>query len=156
MSKKENIDRILELMGQMMRSHHVSKQNIQPWLHLDLTKEQLRVIFLLSFKRKASPGEVAEAFGVPKANVTSVIDRLVVKGLVSRQENPDDRRSHILSLTDEGRKQVAEFQETKVALFRRILDRMDEEALDSLYKGLKALIGALKEEGEANGCNQDR
>jgi len=156
MSKNENINRILELMGQMMQSHQVNKHNIQPWLHLELTKEQLRVIFLLSFKGKASPGEVAEAFGVPKANVTSVIDRLVGKGLVSRQENPKDRRSYILSLTEEGRSQVEKLREMGIAKFKRTLDRMDEERLESLHRGLEALIAALKEEGDANGCNQGR
>jgi len=156
MGKKENIDRILELMQQMMHSNHVHRHNVQPWLHLELTKEQLRVIFLLSFKGKSSPGDVAEAFGVPRANVTSVIDKLVGKELVSRQENPDDRRGQILSLTEEGRKRVEELLEMQVTMFQRVLERMDEESLDSLYRGLKALIIALEEEGESNGCNQGR
>ncbi len=154
MGKKENVNRILELLQKMMHSHHVHRHNIQPWLKLDLTKEQLRVVFLLSFRGKASPGEVAGAFSVPRANVTSVIDKLVGKGLIRRQENPDDRRSQILTLSEEGRKKVEELLEMQVTVFRRILGRMDEESLDSLRSGLEGLIAALREEREANGCNQ--
>jgi len=151
MDKKENIKSIIGLMHNLMLS--AKAHDPHPWLHLELTREQLRVIFLLSFKGRASPGEVAESFGVPKANVTSVIDRLVGKGLVSRQENPGDRRSYILSLTEEGRSQVERLREIGAARIKRVLERMPDEALASLRTGLESLITALKKEGEANGCH---
>ena len=151
MDKKENIKSIIGLMHNLMLS--AKARDSHPWLHLELTREQLRVIFLLSFKGRASPGEVAESFGVPKANVTSVIDRLVGKGLVSRRENPDDRRSYILSLTEEGRSQVERLHEIGTARIKRVLERMPDEALVSLRTGLESLITILKEEGEANGCH---
>jgi len=151
MDKKENIKSIIGLMHNLMLS--AKAHDPHPWLHLELTREQLRVIFLLSFKDRASPGEVAESFGVPKANVTSVIDRLVGKGLVSRQENPGDRRSYILSLTEEGRSQVERLREIGAARIKRVLERMPNEALASLQMGLESLITALKKEGEANGCH---
>jgi len=151
MDKKENIKSIIGMMHNLMLS--AKAHDPHPWLHLELTREQLRVIFLLSFKGRVSPGEVAESFGVPKANVTSVIDRLVGKGLVSRQENPGDRRSYILSLTEEGRSQVERLREIGTARIKRVLERMPDEALASLRTGLESLTTALKEEGEANGCH---
>jgi DNA-binding MarR family transcriptional regulator len=110
-------------------------------------------MFLLSFKGRSSPGEAAASFGVPRANVTSIIDRLVERGLVSRQENPDDRRSHILSLTEEGKSQVERLLEIGATKIRGVLERMPDNALVSLEIGLEALIKALEQEGEANGCN---
>lgn len=151
MDKKENIKSIIGLMHNLMLS--AKARDPHPWLYLELTREQLRVIFLLSFKGRVSPGEVAKSFGVPKANVTSVIDRMVGKGLVSRQENPDDRRSYILSLTKEGRGQVERLREIGAARIKRVLERMPDEALASLRTGLESLITVLKEEGEANGCH---
>ena len=151
MDKKENIKSIIGLMHNLMLS--AKARDPHPWLHLELTREQLRVIFLLSFKGQVSPSKVAESFGVPKANVTSVIDRLVGKGLVSRQENPDDRRSYILSLTEEGRGQVERLREIGADRIKRVLERMPDEALASLRTGLESLIAVLKEEGEANGCH---
>ena len=75
MDKKENIKSIVGLMNNLMLSTKAHEPH--PWLHLELTREQLRVMFLLSFKGRSSPGEVASSFGVPKANVTSIIARLV-------------------------------------------------------------------------------
>jgi len=150
MDKQEHTRSIIRLIHDLMLSTEV--RDPHPWLHLELTREQLRVIFLLSFKGRVSPGEVAESFGVPKANVTSVVDRLVAKGLVSRQENPDDRRSYILSLTEEGRSQVERLREIGTARIGRVLERMPTKALASLRTGLESLITALKEEGEHDGC----
>jgi DNA-binding MarR family transcriptional regulator len=151
MDKKENIESIIGLINNLMLSTKAHEPH--PWLHLELTREQLRVMFLLSFKGRRSPGEVAASFGVPRANVTSIIDRLVGKGLISRQENPDDRRSCILSLTEAGKSQVERLREIGVAKINRVLERMPDSALVSLQMGLAALIKALEEEGEVNGCN---
>jgi len=41
-----------------------------PWLQFKLTREQLRVMFLLSFEGRSSPGDAAASFGVPRANVS--------------------------------------------------------------------------------------
>jgi DNA-binding MarR family transcriptional regulator len=151
MHKKENIKSIIGLMNNLMLSTKAHEPH--PWLHLELTREQLRVMFLLSFKGQSSPGQAAASFGVPKANVTSIIDRLVEKGLISRQENPDDRRSYILSLTQEGRNQVERLREIGAAKIKGVLERMPDNALVSLQMGLEALIKALEQEGEVNGCN---
>jgi DNA-binding MarR family transcriptional regulator len=151
MDKKKNIESIIGLINNLMLSTKAHEPH--PWLHLELTREQLRVMFLLSFKGRSSPGEAAASFGVPKANVTSIIDRLVEKGLISRQENPDDRRSYILSLTEEGKSQVERLREIGAAKIKGVLERMPYNALVSLQMGLEALIKALEEEGEVNGCN---
>ena len=151
MDKKENIESIIGLINNLMLSTKAHEPH--PWLHLELTREQLRVMFLLSFKGRSSPGEMAASFGVPKANVTSIIDRLVEKGLISRQGNPDDRRSYILSLTEEGKSQVERLREIGAAKIKGVLERMPDSAVVSLQMGLEALIKALAEEGEANGCN---
>ena len=151
MDKRENIRSIIGLMNNLMLSAKAHEPH--PWLHLELTREQLRIMFLLSFKGRSSPGDAAASFGVPRANVTSIIDRLVEKGLISRQENPDDRRSYILSLTEEGRSQMERLRQIGAARIEGVLQGMPVDALVSLRTGLEALIKALEQEGDVNGCN---
>ena len=151
MSKEKKVEKILGFLHFFM--HSIKVQDYRPWVQIELTKEQLRVIFLLYHKGQSSPGEIALAFGVPKANVTSVIDRLVNKGLVSRHENPSDRRRHLLSLTDEGKSRVVRLREIRIATITRVLERMPDDALDSLVEGLGALTKALEEEGQENGSD---
>lgn len=46
---------------------------------------------------------VAHSLHCDASNVTGIIDRLVAQGLVTRQEDPEDRRTKVLQLTDKGR-----------------------------------------------------
>jgi len=142
------------LLDNLMRSAEAHEPH--PWLHLKLTREQLRIMFLLFFQGRSSPGEVAECFGVPRANVTSTIDRLVRKGLVSRQGNLDDRRRYVLSLTEEGTSQVQRLRAIGAAKIKGVLERMTDSALVSLRTGLESLIEAFNAGGEVNGCNRSQ
>ncbi len=46
--------------------------------------------------------KLAEALGVTPPNVTGIIDRLVEQALVTRTENPEDRRIMLLQTTEKG------------------------------------------------------
>ncbi len=48
--------------------------------------------------------ELAARMGVDRSNVSLLVSRLVERGLVDRQVNPDNRRAHLLSLTSAGEK----------------------------------------------------
>ena len=146
MVKKGIISQVISLQ------HRIAKAKVargpMPWVGLDLTREQLRIVFLIHHYEKLSPGEVADALGVSKANVTGVINRLVVKGLVSRRENPTDRRGYILSLTEKGRSQVERLQELHTEKMAEMLAKMPDEAIEGLLKGLTALLTVLEEKDE--------
>jgi len=151
MSKKENIESILELMNTLMLSARAREPH--PWLDLKVTREQLRIMFLLYARGSSSPGEVAASFGVARANVTGPIDRLVRKGLVSRREDPDDRRRCVLSLTEEGRGEVERLRALGAARMREVLKKMPDAALVSLRTGLAALVEVLRDGGGTDECD---
>jgi DNA-binding MarR family transcriptional regulator len=52
-------------------------------------------------------GELSRRLMVSNGNVTGVVDRLVAEGLVARAPSPHDRRSALVRLTPEGRRQFA-------------------------------------------------
>jgi DNA-binding MarR family transcriptional regulator len=146
MVNKDTANSIMALQHRIFKA--IAAKGHMPWVGLDLTREQLRIVFLIHHHKKMSPGEAAEALGVSKANVTGVINRLVIRGLVSRRENPADRRSHILSLTEKGRNQVEQLQELHTEKMAGVLGSMPDEAVAGLLKGLTALVQALEEKAE--------
>ena len=89
----------------------------------------------------------------PGPMLAGVIDRLVEKVLIGHQHNPDHHGRYVLSLTEEGKNQVERLREIGAAKIRGVLERMPDNALVSLEMGLEALIKALEEEGEMNGCH---
>ncbi|WP_214366307.1 MarR family winged helix-turn-helix transcriptional regulator [Pseudonocardia sp. H11422] len=54
-------------------------------------------------------GDLAQAVSVRPANLTSLVDGLVKRGLVARELNPDDRRSFLVRVSPEGQDFLASF-----------------------------------------------
>jgi len=49
-------------------------------------------------------GELSQRLMVSNGNITGLVDRLLVQGLLDRQPAPNDRRAHLVRLTAEGRR----------------------------------------------------
>ena len=142
MEKSALIKEVLELQQQVdMRIKHFAPE---PWIDLALTIAQLKSLFFIAAKGKTNFKTLAEALGVTPPNITGIIDRLVEQGLVSRTENPEDRRIMLLQLTDKGQKLENKLREHKLHHLTQILDRLEMRDLGSLAQGLAALVKAAE------------
>jgi DNA-binding MarR family transcriptional regulator len=82
-----------------------------------------------------SPGELLATMMITSGTMTNRIDQLEKAGLVRRTHNPDDRRSVIISLTDEGFAVVDAAVTEHVATQQSLvagLSKEDMAALDGL------------------------
>lgn len=68
----------------------------------DLSVMQFRTLVYLNLYPGASLSALAEHLGLTLPTVSQMINSLVRKGMVSRQESPTDRRYVVLSLTSQG------------------------------------------------------
>lgn len=143
MEKQVIINEILALQREVYET--LEAKEPFPWLNLNLTRGQLHIIFLLSCQERMTPGTIADALGVPRANVTGVIDRLVTRGFVSREEDPEDRRSYIVRLTNSGQSAVDQFRDWHIARMGRMLSKMRQDDLVIFAAGLKALLRVVKD-----------
>lgn len=71
-----------------------------------------------------APSVLAERLGLSRGAVSKLADRLAAKSLLARTADPADRRSHSLTLTDEGR--------NLVPVLAALADRNDAEAFGVL------------------------
>ncbi|MGH4023668.1 MAG: MarR family winged helix-turn-helix transcriptional regulator [Pseudonocardiaceae bacterium] len=55
---------------------------------------------------RLTPTAIAERLGVTTASVTGLLDRLAASGYLARSPNPRDRRSVLVSLTDNGHRAI--------------------------------------------------
>ncbi len=82
-----------------------------------------------------SPGALMDSMMITSGTVTNRIDQLEKAGLVSRETNPDDRRSMIVALTPAGLKLIDEAVTAHVENQHRIVTPMspaERAALDRL------------------------
>src|ERR1700737_1318457 len=109
---------------------------------LELTPPQAGVLRRLGHFPGQSQRELADALGMHAPRLVALIDELEDRGLVARDRDPDDRRNYAISLTEEGRRTLAELagvaREHELAITAALDD--DERAR------LLALLRRLAEE----------
>jgi DNA-binding MarR family transcriptional regulator len=74
---------------------------------LQLTPAQFSVLLLLDNNPGRNQTEIANTLGILRPNFVSMLDSLESRDLCTRVRSVNDRRSHILMLTDKGRAVLA-------------------------------------------------
>ncbi len=142
MEELDLISKTIELDHQAHRL--IRRHSFHAWMELNLTVPQLKSLFFIANQRSTRCRKLAVALGVTPPNVTGIVDRLVEQGLVSRQENPEDRRALILKVTEKGEAILSDLREQRTSNMREILARLSVEELSCLDKGLSALVKAAQ------------
>ena len=94
---------------------------------------------------RASPGALVRATGVTSGTMTNRVDRLVSRGLVRRDTDPDDRRSVRVELTATGRATVDGALVDLLEAEHELLAGLDEPSRSSLADGLRRLLASYAE-----------
>jgi DNA-binding MarR family transcriptional regulator len=119
---------IVQLLRRMVSRIYVdSKRMIK---RFGLTGPQVLVLRALLHSGPLSSAALAKAIFVTPSNLTGIIDRLELKGLVTRTRQATDRRVQLLDLTETGRQKAESLPdplEEKLAAGLALLD--DEQAV---------------------------
>lgn len=114
----------------------------------DVTPVQLQALAFLGDHGTCSVRAIGEGLRISFPAATRLVDRLVRKCLVSRRENPHDRRLADVSLTAEGAGLLRRVREERTALVGRALSRLSGGERRRLMEDLKAFIRAALESEE--------
>lgn len=110
----------------------------------NVTIPQYRALVVLASRGPQSAGALADVLGVHSSTLTRLCDRLVAKGLITRDDEPGNRRRVTLALTARGR-----------ALVRSVTNRRRKEIASIVARVPRrqraALVDALHAFGEAAG-----
>jgi DNA-binding MarR family transcriptional regulator len=89
---------------------------------------------------RLSPGQLIRETLVTSGTMTNRVDRLVERGLVTRQDHPNDRRGVLVELTDAGRDAVDAALAELIAAERQIMAALDVADHDQLTRSLRLLL----------------
>ncbi len=139
---------IVELEPQMLRV--LGPAQAREWVDVDLTMSQLKMMFVLSTAMGPTGAvgmrvsEVARGLGVTLPTVTAVMDKLVERGLVRRDEDPLDRRQHVCRLTADGKALLHRLMAGRRAFTNTLLEHLDTEELAAFLRGMEVLMAAAE------------
>lgn len=81
-----------------------------------------------------------------RPTATRVIDRLEEQGLVTRSPDPEDRRSHRIALSAEGRRLLSDVRSRRAAYLARGLEGLSEDERHALRRAAEILDRLLAED----------
>ncbi|SIO20065.1 transcriptional regulator, MarR family [Bradyrhizobium erythrophlei] len=98
-----------ELLGYVLKRAQLKV--FEDFLHcvapLQLTPAQFSVLLLLDKNPGRNQTEIANTLGILRPNFVAMLDALESRDLCARMRSANDRRSHIVVLTDKGRAVLA-------------------------------------------------
>ncbi len=148
-------ERLVELMERMW--FHMRPRALGGWQDLELTMPQARTMSLLHRQGPTRMGVLSEHLGRGLPSVTSMMDRLVKKGLVERVEDPSDRRVVACRLTDEGKRAVERFWQVSRERRLALADALTLDELEAVVPALDIFIrAAARREMERSAPAADR
>ncbi len=66
----------------------------------EFNRAQGTILYVLWDRKKMTIKDICKATGLAKTSLTSMLDRMEAQGLVAREEDKEDRRCMIVSLTE--------------------------------------------------------
>jgi DNA-binding MarR family transcriptional regulator len=112
-------------------------------VQLDVPLGQMKTLFILwTAGKPQTMGQLADALGVSLGSVTGLVDGLVQRGLVRREEDPADRRQKLARLTPTAETRLRRMERERSLIAGRLLRRMQLDDLRALRQGLVALAAA--------------
>jgi DNA-binding MarR family transcriptional regulator len=84
-------------------------------------------------------GAIASRMGIVPRSATGLVDRLVEAGLVLRAVDPDNRRSVLVSLSDQGQRLQSAMGEARTAAAEELLSPLTAAQRESLAELLSRL-----------------
>lgn len=111
-----------------------------------VTLPELRALVVLASRGPCSLSALAEYTGLHLSKASRMCDRLATRGLLSRGDDPSDRRTLQLGLTAAGRRVVERVSTARREALEPLLQRMSPDGLRQLI----ALLAELTEKAETS------
>ncbi len=112
------------------------------------TPSRVMVVVVL---RKSGPlpmGTIAAHVGLPKSNITALVDDLEAEGVLRRKPDEDDRRITQVELTAKGRALCAREYDAYEKSLASLFDALPKAERAAMLSGFERLTRRLQQEGD--------
>jgi DNA-binding MarR family transcriptional regulator len=107
---------------------------------LQITAAQFVVLNSIVSGKGRTLSEFCRVLGYDSGAMTRLLDRIEAKGIIRRVENPADRRSYIVELTEQGQAVFPQARLGTEVAFRRLLAGFSEADAEMLRGLLKRIL----------------
>ena len=91
-----------------------------------------RVLYEIRHTENCSAKKIREKIGIDEGYLSRILDIFRKKGLITKAPSSEDRRLHIIKLTEKGRKEFASLNDHSDKLISRIIEKLSEDEREEL------------------------
>ena len=147
-------DRLEQSIVYLMRYFVV---HINPILHRtsyrgrSFSEYEIIVPMALSLMGAMRPTDLSRDLCIEKGSMTSILKRLREMAMIERVEIPNNERSYLVQLTEEGRAFVRHLEAQRSSEFRRLFAEMSDDEAKTVARGIDRLADYLQKHEENHG-----
>lgn len=166
----DRASRIQEVTGLYFQIlQQLNRHNIPEWLELDLTFQQMKVLYILKQTGGLTMSDLSKRLGVSMPTITGIISRLVERtekseknkkggkhktiekieikeALVERRTSPEDRREVKAFLTEAGQRVTEQLDELNRKMMAQALAQLNDGEMEDARAGLSHIANAVSEQ----------
>jgi len=105
----------------------------------DVTPQQFGLLGFLWQEDGITQAELSARSQIDRTTVGGLVDRLEKEGLLTRESHPEDRRAHLICLTERGRSVQGEMSALAFAVQERWLSKLSAEEIETLRELLNKI-----------------
>lgn len=138
----------LRVWLRMLGATTIIEKKIRAYLKAEFDSTLPRFDVLAALDRETAPitlSQLTDHLLVSNGNVTGLVNRLVEDGLVSRENDPDDRRVQRVMLTQDGRDAFRAMAVKHEAMVDSLFASLSDEEMGALLRLTTTLNTALRD-----------
>ena len=124
----------------LMKAFHAAAKYLYAGLEeTGIDDTDFRILEVLLNKGPLPVNTIGPKVNLTPGSISTAVDRLVERDLVSRVESPEDRRVRVVSLTPKGKELIGPIFRKHAAEIRRVFDAASPKELRALEATLKKI-----------------
>jgi len=150
----DDITAVADLLHQINRNIRHAMMSHDGGHELPVTMGQIRALRqVCAQEQPMRMSELADRLHIARRSATTVVDSLVEHGLLERSDDPDDRRSVMINITDAGIAELHASLDRRRSAAARALATLDATDLAELRRLLAAAVDAQGNLGRTRAGN---
>ncbi|WP_369371862.1 MarR family winged helix-turn-helix transcriptional regulator [Promicromonospora sp. Populi] len=118
-------------------ARHLRRRSESALVPLDLRPRHLVALTVLRTRGDVTQRDLATALVLDSTNIVGLLNELEGKGLVERRRSTEDRRRHVVSLTDAGNSLLCQAETALSAVEDEVFEALDPKQRDQLHELLE-------------------
>ena len=91
-----------------------------------------RVLYEIRHTEDCTAKKIREKMTIDEGYLSRILDTFRKKGLITKSLSSEDKRLHMIKLTEKGRKEFASLNDHSDQLISRLIEKLSEEECDEL------------------------